>query len=166
VFGLKAFPAQLEQLQQMNQPLLDDVLATALPRDRPRRIVYLRRRDRVAQAVSYARAALSGVWRKEQETAGQALIEYSQEALESAEQGIVFQEEVWARMFDDLRIEPLVVWHEDVLADAEAVARQFADYVGVTIEPQAAVQVPEIEKQSRGDAQEWIESYARSRAPD
>ena len=88
VFGLKVFPAQLEQLQQMNPPLLDDVLATVLPRDRPRRIVYLRRRDRVAQAVSYARATLSGIWRKEQEAAGPAPIEYSQEALESAEQGI------------------------------------------------------------------------------
>ena len=148
VFGLKAFPAQLEQLQQMNPPLLEDVLATVLPRDRPRRIVYLRRRDRVAQAVSYARASLSGVWRKEQEGAGPARIEYSQEALKSAEQGIVFQEGVWERMFSDLRIEPLRVWHEDVLASAEAAARQVADYVGVTIEPQAAVQVPEIEKQS------------------
>ncbi len=166
VFGLKAFPAQFEQLQQMNPPLLEDVLATVLPRDRPRRIVYLRRRDRVAQAVSYARASLSGVWRKEQEGAGPAPIEYSQEALESAEQGIVFQEGVWERMFSDLRIEPLRVWHEDVLANAEAAARQVADYVGVTIEPQAAVQVPEIEKQSRGDAQAWIARYARSRAPD
>ncbi len=66
-------------------------------------------------------------------------------------------------MFDDLRIEPLRVWHEDVLADAEAAVLEVADYVGVTIEPQAAVRVPEIEKQSRGDAQEWIERYARSR---
>ena len=163
VFGLKAFSMQFEQLQQMNRPLLEDVLATILPREGPRRIVYLRRHDRVAQAVSYARAALSGIWRKEQEAAGAAPIEYSQEGLESAEQGIALQEGVWERMFDDLRIEPLRVWHEDVLADAEAAVREVADYVGVTIEPQAAVRVPEIEKQSRGDAQEWIERYARSR---
>src|SRR5438270_5227318 len=164
VFGLKAFPAQLEQLQQTHAPLLDDVLATVLPRDRPRHIVYLRRRDRIAQAVSYARAALSGVWRKEQEEAGSAPIEYSQDALESAEQGILFQEDVWDRMFNDLRIEPLVVWHEDVLADPEATVREVADYVGVTIEPHAAVKVPEIEKQSQGDAQAWVERYARSRS--
>jgi LPS sulfotransferase NodH len=163
VFGLKAFPAQLEQLQQTNPPLLDDVLATVLPRDRPRRIVYLRRRDRIAQAVSYARASLSGVWRKEQETLGPAPIEYSQEALESAEQGIVFQEGVWERMFNDLRIEPLRVWHEDVLANAEQTAGQVADYLGVPIDPQAGVRVPEIEKQSRGDAEDWLTKYARSR---
>jgi LPS sulfotransferase NodH len=164
VFGLKAFPTQLEQLRETNPRLLDDVLATMLPRDRPRRIVYLRRRDRVAQAVSYARAALSGIWRKEQEVASPAPIEYSQEALESAEQGIVLQEGVWEKMFSDLRIEPLRVWHEDVLASPEAEIRQVADYVGVTIEPHAAVRVPEIEKQSRGDAREWIEQYGRSRS--
>src|SRR4051812_32354779 len=48
VFGLKAFPPQLDQLQRRNQPLLDEVLATILPHERTRRIVYLRRRDRLA----------------------------------------------------------------------------------------------------------------------
>src|SRR4051812_12599233 len=99
VFGLKAFAMQLEELNRGNQPLLNDVLATVLPADRPRRIVYLRRRDRVAQAVSYARATLSGIWRKEQEASEQQPVEYSQEALESAERGIAFQENVWASMF-------------------------------------------------------------------
>jgi LPS sulfotransferase NodH len=164
VFGLKAFPPQLQQLRKTNSPLLDDVLATMLPRDRTRRIIYLRRRNRLAQAVSYARATLTGVWRKEQEGAGPEPVEYSQEAVESAERGIAFQESIWEQMFNDLRIEPLVVWHEDVLADGDAAARQVADYVGVTIEPPANVRVPQIEKQSRGDAQEWIEQYERSRA--
>ena len=63
VFGLKAFPQQFEELQRKNPPLLVEALSVVLPRDRPRRIVYLRRRDRVAHAVSYARAGLSGIWR-------------------------------------------------------------------------------------------------------
>src|SRR5207253_7487326 len=33
VFGLKAFPPQLDQLQRKNPPLLDEVLAAILPRD-------------------------------------------------------------------------------------------------------------------------------------
>ena len=76
VFGVKAFPPQLEQLQTTNRSLLDDVLATILPPGRPRYIVDLRRRDRLAQAVSYARANLSGVWRSEQEKA-EVPIDYS-----------------------------------------------------------------------------------------
>jgi LPS sulfotransferase NodH len=159
VFGLKVFPIQLEQLNHDNPPLLQEVLSVMLPRDGERRIVYLRRRDRVAQTISYARATLSGVWRKDQESHGAAPIAYSQEALESAERGIAFQEEVWARMFNDLRIEPLELWHEDVLADPSAAAQQVGDYVGVAVDPQSAIEVPEIRKQSEGDADAWAERY-------
>lgn len=163
VFGLKVFPIQLEQLNHGNAALLEEVLSVMLPRDGERRILYLRRRDRMAQTVSYARASLTGVWRKEQEDEGAAPPGYSQDALEAAERGIAFQEEVWARMFSDLRIEPLELWHEDVLADAAATAQRVADYVGIEIDAATAIEVPEIRKQSEGDASAWIEQYARAR---
>ena len=165
VFGLKAFPQQLEDLQQGNPALLADVLATILPPDRPRQVIYLRRRDRVAQTVSLARASLSGVWRKDQEQASVEPPRYSQEALEAAERGIAFQESVWSNMFADLRIEPLSLWHEDVLADPDAAAQQVADHIGVSIDPDARVEAPPILKQAPGDASAWAQAYARTRAP-
>jgi trehalose 2-sulfotransferase len=139
------------------------VLATILPRDGPRRIIFLRRRDRLAQTVSYARASMSGVWRKEQESAAAPAIDYSEDALEAAERGIAFQEAAWEQMFAELKIEPLSVWHEDALADGAAMAQAVADYLGVMLDRQAAFEVPAIEKQSEGDAREWAERYARSR---
>ena len=163
MFGLKAFPQQLEQLQQGNPVLIEEVLAIMLPRHRERRIVYLRRRDRVAQTVSYARATLSGIWRKGQERANSPPMEYSREAIEAAERGIVFQENVWERMFNDLRIEPLRLWHEDVLADGPAAAKAVADYLGVAIQKTASVAVPKIEKQSDGEARDWAAQYSASR---
>lgn len=162
VFGLKAFAPQLDQLQRKNAPLLDKVLATMLPRAGPRRVVYVRRRDRLGQAVSYARASVSGIWRKEQESAAAHQVEYSQEALEAAERGIVHQESVWEQMFRELKIEPLTLWHEDILADGTAAANAVASYLGVKIDPAAAVNVPAIEKQSEGDAPVWAERYASS----
>lgn len=163
VFGLKAFPMQLQELQSSNPTLLADVLEVMLPRDRARRIVYLRRRDRVAQAVSYARASLSGIWRKEQEERERKPLEYSRQSLEAAEHGIIHQEGIWERMFDDLRIEPLTVWHEDVLADSVAAAQQVANYLGVRIDSDSIVSVPEIRKQSPGDSKAWQARYASSR---
>ena len=164
IFGLKAFPQQLEDLQDKNAPLLDDVLATMLPRDRARRIVYLRRRDRVAQTVSYARALLSGIWRKDQEKRENEPLRYSQNALDAAERSIEFQEGVWAKMFDELRIDPLNLWHEDILEDPEAATRQVADYIGIQLDQDHAVAVPEIAKQSAGDAGDWAARFAKSRA--
>jgi LPS sulfotransferase NodH len=162
VFGLKAFPPQLEQLQRRNPPLLEEVLATILPRGRPRRIIYLRRRDRLAQTVSYARASISGVWRKEQERAAELPIDYSDDALEAAKRGIAFQEAAWEQMFSELRIEPLTVWHEEALSDGSAVVEAVANYLGVSLDPLAAVEVPQIAKQSEGNSREWAERYARS----
>ena len=162
VFGLKAFPQQLEQLRRRNLPLLEEVFATILPQGRPRRIIYLRRRDRLAQTASYARASLSGIWRKEQESADAPRIEYSKEALEAAERGIAFQEAAWEQMFAELRIEPLLVWHEDVLADSAGAAEAVANYLEVLVQPQATVDVPPIEKQSEGNSREWVERYGRS----
>jgi LPS sulfotransferase NodH len=134
-----------------------------LPHDHPRHIVYLRRRDLLAQTVSYARATMTGIWRKEQEDPDPASLDYSQEQLEAAERGILFQQDVWERMFNDLRIDPLALWHEDVLADPAGAALQVADSVGASLDPAATVQIPEISKQAPGDARTWIDRYARSR---
>ena len=163
VFGLKVFTAQLEELNKKNPALLQDVMAVTLPRDRPRHIIYLRRRDRIAQAVSLARASLSGIWRKEQERSDPQSVEYSEERVDAAEREIAYQEEVWARMFGDLGIEPLSIWHEDVLANPVSATRQVADHLGLSLDPAAAVAVPAIEKQSEDDAQVWCDRYARSR---
>jgi hypothetical protein len=35
--------------------------------------------------------------------------------------------------------------------------------VGVTIDPAGAIEVPAIEKQSEGNAREWVERYASAR---
>jgi len=164
VFGLKAFPTQLQALHGANPALLAEVLATMLPRGGERRVVYLRRRDKVAQTVSLARAAMSGVWRKEQEGREAVPLAYSDEALEAAERGIAFQEDLWERMFRDLGIAPLRMWHEDVLADPAEAAARVAGYLGVPIDPEAAVAIPEIRKQSRGDAESWAQRYAATKA--
>ena len=163
VFGLKGFLMQFHELQRSNPPLLSSVLSVLLPRDRPRRIVYLRRRDKIAQAVSYARASKSGVWRKEQEKEESSWIEYSREAIEAAERGIKVQEEQWEQMFSDLCIEPLRIWHEDTLENPAAVAEGVATYLGVKLDPKKVVEVPPVSKQSEGNSAAWIERFAEAR---
>ena len=70
--------------------------------------------------------------------------------MKSAEREIAVQENAWSHMFRDLRIEPLSVWHEDVLADPTEAAQQVADYLGVTIDPASSLNVPEISEAIAG----------------
>jgi LPS sulfotransferase NodH len=164
VFGLKCFPDQLQQLQQSNPELLNEVLAAVLPANEPRLLLWLRRRDRVAHAVSAARAQLSGIWRKEQEDqAGNPRVEYSEAAIHRAERLIEAQEAAWQEMFRDLRIEPLELWYEDAVASPEHAVQQVADHLGVALDEGQAPTVPPIAKQAEHDAREWRERYTHGR---
>lgn len=155
VFGVKIFPVQLQMLGRDNPALLQAV--------RPSRIVYLTRRDRLAHIVSLARASLSGVWRKEQESALAAPPSYSHEAMEAAERGIDVQAAGWERMFSERRIEPLRLAYEDVIAGPDEAARQVADYLGVALVPGAEVRVPAVLKQSAAGAEDWGSKYAAAK---
>lgn len=163
VFGFKAFPMQLEALQEVNPALLQSVM-TQVMAGAPPKIVYLQRRDRVAHTVSYARAILSGIWRAEQEAgASGAEPEYSQADLEGAERWIEIHQGAWEEMFRDLRLTPLTLWYEDVVADPTGAVAKVANYLGVTIDPAAAIAVPEVRKQDETHSLRWAAQYAEAR---
>jgi LPS sulfotransferase NodH len=162
VFGLKCFPMQLEALVAGNPPLLAEVMALLLPRGGgARRVVHLVRRDRAAHAASYARATLSGVWRKDQPGGEAADPAYSPAAMATAERWLDTQAAAWEAMFAALGIAPLRLVYEEALAAPEETAARVADFLGVTLDPAAAVAVPAIEKQGGGE--DWAARYAADR---
>jgi LPS sulfotransferase NodH len=160
VFGVKCFASQLEGLQQQNPKLLAFVMATLVRRPNPR-VVYFERSDRVAHAISYARASLSGIWRKEQEPDEGVRVDYSEAAIRRAEQMIDAEQDAWRRMFDELGIQPLTLWYEDALSNPDAAVAAVAGYLGVTLDPPARLDVPAIEKQAAADSAAWAGRYAR-----
>jgi len=159
VFGLKGFPLQFEALQQGNPTLLAHVMRQVLPSRADSRVVYLRRRDRTAHAISYARALLSGVWRKEQEHAAMAEPDYSPVAVERASRLIDEQESAWAAMFADLKLTTLTLWYEDVVVDPGGAAAEVAAHLGVALDPGAEVAIPMVERQSQAGARTWAAKH-------
>lgn len=160
VFGVKGFSLQLRELQRDNPSLLLEVFATVFPKDRRANVVRLKRRDRAAHAISYARAALSGVWRKEQEATAATPVDYSDRAVDEALALLDRQEADWDMLFKETKIEPLTLWYEDVSAQPDTAVEQVASYLGVAVDPAAAVVIPEVEKQSQREAKLWAERYS------
>jgi LPS sulfotransferase NodH len=160
VFGVKCFSLQLRELQRENPPLLLEVFATVFPKRRRAQVIRLKRRDRVAHAISYARAALSGVWRKEQEMRAITRVDYSDRAIDEARALLDRQEADWDLLFKEIGVEPLTLWYEDVLAQPDAAVQQVASYLGIALDPAAAVAVPEVERQSQDDSKLWAERYS------
>ncbi|MEO8453527.1 MAG: Stf0 family sulfotransferase [Sphingomicrobium sp.] len=160
VFGVKAFSTQLRELQQANPSLLLEVFATVFPNERRAAVIRLKRRDRVAHAISYARAALSGVWRKDQEaTAKNTTVEYSAKAVDHARALLDQQEADWDLLSKDIGVEPLTLWYEDILKEPAQAVRAVAAFLEVDLDPAAAVAIPEIEKQSEEDSKQWAVRY-------
>ena len=159
VFGVKCFPGQLELLQQSNPELLSSIMATLFARKGDARVVLLDRRDRVAHAISYARATISGVWRKEQE-GDTPEVAYSGVAVDRARKLLDEQAAAWKQMLGELRIEPLEVWYEDLTSDPRITIVEVAGFLGVPLDPKKQVEVPVIERQSEADAKTWADRYS------
>jgi LPS sulfotransferase NodH len=162
VFGLKGFPVQFEALQHDNPALLGQVMRQMLPSRAASRVVHLRRRDRTAHAISYARAILSGVWRKEQEHAAMAQPDYSPVAVGRAGRLIDEQEAAWEAMFADLKLTTLTLWYEDVVADPREAVAAVAAHLGVALDPGAEVEIPMVERQSQDGAHLWAAKHQQS----
>jgi LPS sulfotransferase NodH len=162
VFGVKCFPLQLRELYRTNGLLFLEVMRLLLPRGSGARVVRLKRRDQTAHAISYARAALSGVGRQEQEANGPALVEYSSEAVDYARKLIQQTEKDLDRLLSDAKAEQLVLWYEDVVDRPSLAVQRVADFLKVQVETDAAVEVPEIRQQSQSEARKWVEKYTSS----
>lgn len=162
VFGIKCFPTQLRELGQSNPRLFMEVLPALVPTDGSAKIVRLKRRDKLAHAISYARAALSGVWRKEQEAGEAPRVEYSKGAVEHARSLLEHQEQDWDRLFAEARAEPLTLWYEDVMEQPEDTVRKVAAFLDVDVDPAARIAIPTVERQAQQDPRLWAERYSGS----
>lgn len=159
VFGVKAFPLQMEELGRKNPKLLSMVMRFLLSKGAGTRVVQLRRKDKAAHAISLARASVSGIWRAEQEKKNPEEIPYSTSLVQRAEHELSVQEQAWRQMYRETGVTPLVVWYEDVVENADQVIRQVADYLGVALDPAMTVAIPEIRQQDQTDARQWKARY-------
>lgn len=91
--------------------------------------LYLRRRDVVAQAISYWRAKATGRWHGTlTDTASEPAIAYDFAAIDGCARELVEHDRQWENFFASAGIVPQTVWYEDVLHDWAAIARFMARF--------------------------------------
>lgn len=163
VFGVKCFPMLIALLSRSNPELFRQATAMLMPADGSARVVRLKRRDRLAHAISFARAARSDIWRREQEPPDGVMVEYSKAAVDQAMDELDRAETGWDPLFNSLQVEPLTLWHEDVVDCPGDAVRKVAKFLDVRLDPAAAVAVPEVRKQAQSDSHQWAERYQAQR---
>jgi LPS sulfotransferase NodH len=153
VFGIKEHFHHFEAFLK-GYPELLDVLA-------PVTYIYISRRDKVAQAVSMAKALQTNWWSSRMEEGPKPPLQYDRELIEKCLKEVALQDAGWLKWFEAQAIAPFELTYEDLIADTDGAVGSIVELLGVENDERVAVTVPPAKKQSDETNQEWIERFER-----
>jgi trehalose 2-sulfotransferase len=171
VFGAKLMwnnvPHVLEKLWELPRFVGLDRAATFLALFPNLHVIHLTRRDRVAQAVSWARAAQDGVWVLSDTEPAAPVTEpvYSYEFIAGLERLLIDGEHGWRELCAELGEEPLDIVYEDLVDPAT-----YADTIRSALDhlsadhPDLTIGAPRTHRQADEINEGWIERYTADRA--
>ena len=170
VFGAKLMWNQLPDLEQHSAALPEFAGLTGselLQRlfDDPR-YVWMRRRDKVRQAISLWRALQTRAWRLEHPKAdGEGLVlRYSFDGIEHLRRRLDADDEAWGRFFVHHAIDPLeLVYETDVTPDPAGAVARVHRFIGVAL-PRGWAPAARTKRQADELSDEWHAAYQREAA--
>jgi trehalose 2-sulfotransferase len=144
IYGLKIFPAQVEQIEKSIRwtELLPDL-----------KFVLLKRRDILGQALSAVRALQTEQWRASMPARGPALYDGAQiyERLQTAARDYAR----WDIFFARRAVAAAVIIYEDFLVDPQSAVDQVADLFGLRGQARAAGERIDLKSQRDAITEEW-----------
>jgi LPS sulfotransferase NodH len=156
VFGIKCHFLHFQVALREYPPLLEIIS--------PVRFVYINRRDKVAQAVSLARALQTNAWFAFDKHETVPLF-YSAEFIEECLQWVHKQTDNWFGWFAENGVDPLIVDYEDLLADKAAVVQKVMRFMEVEGDKPEFVPLNRFPiPQSDGRNHDWIARFRAERA--
>jgi LPS sulfotransferase NodH len=129
------------------------------------RYLWLRRRDKARQAISFYIASRSGEWRNiegdapaRREGSSDDLV-FDPHAIELIEQALVEDDSKWQAFFEQNQIEPLVIYYEDLVADYRGTIVSILKWLGVPDSDAVPVPTTRLKRQSNARNEEWLARY-------
>jgi trehalose 2-sulfotransferase len=167
VFGTVVMWSYFERMLQMLQEIpayknLNGAQPLAAAFGEPK-YIWMRRRNRVEQAVSWAMACQTGVWTQKAEAKLQQLAnpKFDFKVIDEWCNRIAAHDQGWANYFRENHIEPLVLLYEDVVASHRAAAERVLEFLGVPIPLGMEIPPPAVEKQATQLSEEWAARYLK-----
>lgn len=150
-FSFKAFLQDFRDASEWTPDILPYIKAD--------KVIYLRRRDKMAQAVSYSRAHQSGKWFADMNELRDCA--YSEASVRQSLRWVYELEEGWEKLFDRKRCKPLRIYYEDLEDDPGSVVREILEFVG-TEEGSEGLDIPMPIRQRDSITEEWIATYLKT----
>ncbi len=167
VFGAVVMWSYLERMLQMLQELREhdrltgpELIAELF--NRPK-YIWVRRRNRVEQAVSWAMACQTGVWAQRVGVTPQpdAAPKFDFKVIDEWCNRIAAHDDGWASYFRENQIEPLILFYEDVVASHRTAAERVLEFLELPFPPDLEIPPPAVEKQANQISREWAACYLK-----
>lgn len=130
----------------------------------PVRWIWLRRRDKVAQAVSLYRASRSNLWHhpatKERECADEG-VQYDFKLIDMLVHRCFVYDTNWAKYLGANGIDALEIWYEDLSEDYSGTMASVLRYLDI---PNADVGPPRMKKLAGATSLDWVERFKKEKA--
>lgn len=123
--------------------------------------IFLTRRNKVRQAVSWWRAIQTGVWSFEQKrsAAQKQEPEYKYDAIDHLLQEIVFREASWEEYFTQASVTPLSLTYEDMVAEPERVVAGVLRFLDLPAPAEITLAEGCHKKMADGLSEEWVQRF-------
>ena len=151
VFGLKVLRGQLAPF------LKSPSVAAIVERGR---LIRLRRRDQLAQAISFYMANATGIWSTfEDRTAGTDHPEYNAQEIRRCLEELRAGDAFYTALFAARGITALDVWYEDLIADPDIVCKSICRFTGVETAHSFDLEQTRLQRQANAHSEEWKQRY-------
>ncbi len=172
VFGTKVHGAQLLEFLRLatgraRVPTEDrpEIVAAWFPHPT---YVWSRRKDPVAQSVSWAKARQTNLWWDTDAPPAPPLgiprpdaLRFDFGFIERSMYALVEWDGVWRSYFDATGIDPLTVWYEDLLADQQSAVDQVLDALGIQSPTCVGASEPGFRRQADETSEAWVSRFKR-----
>ena len=151
VFGMKVMLDHLAIMRVMSV------------RFRTPHVIFVQRRDSVAQAVSLAKALQTRQWNSLYPTSPQSA-SYNFNHILNCLKRIRQEVNAWEGWFRENRIVPIPVYYEDFTRDPEGVVGEILTRFGIALDPVHRIPLPSVERQADSTSSQWITRFREEAA--
>lgn len=150
----------LQEIQEYNRFTGAELVAELF--NRPK-YIWMRRRNRVEQAISWTMACQTGVWAQKAGIKSQLdpTPKFDFRVIDEWCNRIAAHEASWAKYFRQSSIEPLVLFYEDVVDCHRAAAERVFEFLALPLPHRMEIPAPEVEKQGNEMSAQWAASYRK-----
>ena len=169
VFGVVAMWSYFDRMLQMLQqiPTYKDLTGSGLLAAvfHEPKYIWMRRRNRVEQAVSWAIACQTGVWAKKMgaKPKPRATPQFDFKVIDEWCNRIAEHEAGWENYFCENQIEPLVLFYEDMVESRRATAKRVLEFLGLPFPSAIEIAPPSFQRQATQMSDEWAASYLKEK---